>query len=76
MRCICKENHWNNFSKGSIYYYREEFSMGGFSQVFLIRNDRNNVHAFDLEHFNRYFITEKENRKLKLDKINERQGNL
>ena len=71
MRCICKEDYWNNFSKDNFYNYREEFSMGGFSHVFLIRNDHNHVHAFDLNQFNRYFITEKELRKLKLDRIYE-----
>jgi len=69
-KCICKENHWNDFFVGNYYYYREEFS-GGFDQVFLVNNEYNRVHALTLAKFNMHFITDKENRKLKLNKINE-----
>ena len=75
MRCICKEYYWSDFFVGIIYNYREEFSMGGFEHVFLVNNYKHN-HAFDPDQFNRYFITVKELRKLKLERINERQGNL
>jgi hypothetical protein len=75
VKCICKENHWNDFFVGNSYYYKDEISIGGY-RIFIVNNNKRNYHSFSLEVFNTHFMTENEERKLKLEKINERQVNL
>ena len=68
MKCTCKKDHWNNFFKNKIYYYEEDQL---YKTTFIIVNNSNRInHSFSTETFNEHFITEKEYRKLKLNKLN------
>ena len=74
-RLLCKNNLWCVFNKGEYYYieYIEDNVTGSIHNLIYYTKDNNNViyPIIDEHFFHSHFYTKKEERNMKLTKLNE-----